>query len=429
MARPAPRRRGVPHGGTRSVVGWGSVQLDRREVLKKALAAGIALPSLVSLLAACGDELYTSGDFVIAAPERPVTWPIATDNEPIESGLAPAGGGTLRLYNYADYLSPRVLKNFEKEFDTDISVSTFNDTDEALVKIASGDVAYDLYFPSYDQIGKLVSAGLVSPLNHDYVPNIANLWKQFQNPWYDQQWRYSVPYSVYTTGIGWRADLVEEDVAARSNPYDVFWDERYADRIAIIDDWHTAMAMVLLRAGSDDVNTGAADALDQLRSDLLALQAATSPRVNITMYNDLPAGQVALAQMWSGDAVNAVYYLPRGTPVDVLRYWFPPNGRGLVDNDLMVLLRTAANPVAAHVFINYLLAVEVAKQNFGFIGYQPPQRSINPATLVRDGFVPPNLETAAVTQEYFRVGDRLLELPPVETGRYTEIWQEFKAGG
>ena len=36
--------------------------------------------------------------------------------------------------------------------------------------------------------------------------------------------RYSVPYSVYTTGIGWRTDMVPDDIAALDNPYDALWD-------------------------------------------------------------------------------------------------------------------------------------------------------------------------------------------------------------
>ncbi len=404
-------------------------RLTRRSFLARALAAGVATPVLAEALAACGSQLYTSGELVIASPDKPVRWPLSHQHPVIESGQTPKPGGTLRLYNYADYLSPGVLKDFEKQYDVDISVSTFNDTDEALTKIASGAVSYDIYFPSYDQIAKLVTADLLRPLNHDYIPNIDNLWSQFQNPWYDQGWQYSVPYTVYTTGIGWRTDMVSEDISQRDNPYDAFWDPQYKGNLAIIDDWHTAMAMVALRAGIDDVNTGNASDLATLRDQLMQMGQTTNPKVTITMYNDLPVGQYGLAQMWSGDVVNAVYYLPKDTPASLLRYWFPTDGRGLVDNDLMVVLGTGTNPVAAHVFINYMLDPAVAAKNFGFIGYQPPQVSISPRRLVADGFVPPNLETAAVLPEYFRNGYRLLEMPPTEDGQWHEIWQEFKANG
>ena len=33
-----------------------------------------------------------------------------------------------------------------------------------------------------------------------------------------------MPYTVYTTGIGWRTDMVADDIAGMPNPYDVLWD-------------------------------------------------------------------------------------------------------------------------------------------------------------------------------------------------------------
>jgi spermidine/putrescine transport system substrate-binding protein len=209
----------------------------------------------------------------------------------------------------------------------------------------------------------------------------------------------------------------------------VFWDPQYKGNLAIIDDWHTAMGMVLLRNGIDDVNTTDETDIKLIRDQLGELLDATSPRVTITMYNDLPAGQYGLCQMWSGDVVNAQYYLPKGQSVDVLRYWFPPDGRGMVDNDLMVILAQGENPVAAHAFLNYLLDKDIAAANFGYTGYQPPQRSIDPAELVKDGFVPANLATATVLPHYFEVGARLLQLPFEADNEYHQVWQEFNAGG
>jgi spermidine/putrescine transport system substrate-binding protein len=403
--------------------------ITRRSLLARALLMGASAPTLSALLASCGNQLYTSGNLVIASPSKPVRWPVSEKNPPIESGLEPKAGGTLRIYSYDEYISPQVIKNFEKTYDVDVSYSTFNDSDEALAKIASGHLSYDVYNPSYDQIGKMVGARLLRPLNHDYIPNIDNLWPQFKNPWYDLGWQYSVPYTVYTTGIGWRVDQVSEDIAQRENPYDVFWDPQYSGKLEILDDWHSAMCMVLLRNGIYDANTANVADLKLLRTQLIELLSVTHPKVNITMYNDLPVGQVALAQMWSGDVVNAIYYLPKGVSPDILRYWFPADGRGMVDNDLIVCLSGGDNPVAAHFFINYMLDPKVAALNFSFIGYQPPQRSINPQSLVAEGFVPQNLATTAVLPRYFTHGVHLLELPPTVDGQWHEIWQEFKAGG
>ncbi len=404
---------------------------NRRQFLQRAALLAAGTPALVALLDACskGGQSSSAPTLKIASPKNPVTWDIPSDNKPIADGLSPESGATLQLYSYADYIAPDAIKSFEDKYGTKVAVSTFNDTDEAITKIRGGNVDYDVYFPSYDQIGRLVNGGLVRPLNHSYIGNIKNVWPVFTNPWYDQEWRFTVPYTVYTTGLGWRTDQVPADIGALKNPYEALWDPAYKNKTAVIDDWHTAMAMVLLKMGITDVNTSSADDLKKLGDQLTELVKATSPKVTITMYNDLPAGQLGLSQMWSGDVVNAVNYLPEGTGPEVLRYWFPSDGKGLVDNDLIVLLRGGKNPVLGHLFLNHMLDPEVAKQNFQQIGYQPPQVSLNPDTLVADGLVPENLTSAIVRPEYFDVGYRLLELDAANDAAWHNVWRAFKAGG
>jgi spermidine/putrescine transport system substrate-binding protein len=132
--------------------------------------------------------------------------------------------------------------------------------------------------------------------------------------------------------------------------------------------------------------------------------------------------------MWSGDVVNAQYYLPDGTDVSVLRYWFPEDGKGLVDNDLMMVLTGGKNPVLAHLFLQHMLDEKNALKNFGYIGYQPPQNAIDDQSLVADGYLPENLATAAVKQDWFDVAYRLLEMPVDVDAEWHRVWQQFKAG-
>ncbi|MGL5810287.1 MAG: polyamine ABC transporter substrate-binding protein [Nocardioides sp.] len=407
------------------------MELTRRTLLK--YGGGTAV---LAGLTGCGGGTGSTGtatagggaEFRVPRPDSPVRWPLFDDVAMIESGLKPEPGSTLKIYNYADYLSPKVVKDFGKEYSVKVEVATFNDTEEAIAKIASGGVDYDIYFPSYDQIGKLVAGKLVRPLNQDYLPNIDQVWPQFTDPWYDQDWRYSVPYTTYLTGVGWRTDKVSADVSALGNPYDALWDGEIADSVAIIDDWHTAMAMVLLRAGNSAVNSEKAEDIEAIRTGLKELSAATDPKVTVNMYTELPAGQLELCQMWSGDVINAVYYLPKGQQPDVLGYWFPEDGSGLVDNDLMMILAKGKNPVAAHFFLNHLLDTDNSLENFGFTGYQPPLTKINPSRLVEDGYLPANLRTATVLPEWFDTAPRLLGMPLEAEQRWLEVWQEFKAG-
>ena len=45
-----------------------------------------------------------------------------------------------------------------------------------------------------------------------------------------------------------------------------------------------------------------------------------------------------------------------------------------------------------------------------------------------DGYLPENLATAAVREEWFDVAYRLLELTVENDAAWHQIWQEFKAG-
>ncbi|AQA04343.1 ABC transporter substrate-binding protein [Mycobacterium sp. MS1601] len=404
----------------------------RRQFLMRAGLLALTAPTLGSALAACGSGPGGPGSatatLTLAKPDSPVTWDIADDNKPIGDGLAPEQGATLKIYNYADYLSPEAIKSFEQQYGCTVEVSTFNDGDEALTKLRSG-VDFDIYNANYTEISRLVTGGLLRPLNHSYLTNISNVWPSFTNPWYDQEWRYTVPYTIYTTGIGWRSDQVPADIGALSNPYASLWDPTYKGKTAILDDWHSAMALVLLKEGITDVNTSSEADLKMVGEQLTALVEATSPKVTITMYSDLPAGQIGLAQMWSGDIINAQYYLPEGVGTDILQYWFPSDGKGLVDNDMLVTLRGGKNPVLAHLFLNHMLDTEVAKENFSAIGYQPPQNSITPESLVAEEFIPANLQSAIVRPEYFDSGYRLLELDPANDTAWRNVWNAFNAGG
>ena len=219
------------------------------------------------------------------------------------------------------------------------------------------------------------------------------------------------------------------DIGELPNPYASLWDPGYKDKTAIIDDWHTAMAMVLLKQGITDINTSSADDLKMVGEQLTALVKATSPKVTITMYSDMPAGQIGLCQMWSGDIINAQSYLPEGVGTEILRTGSPQDGKGMVDNDMLVALKGGKNPVLAHLFLNHMLDPAVAKENFSAIGYQPPQNTITPDSLVAEEFIPENLRSAIVKPEYFDAGYRTLELDADNDAAWHNVWNAFNAGG
>lgn len=357
-----------------------------------------------------------------------MTWPIYDDNPPIESGLQPERNATLKIYNWTDYLYRQVVKDFSKEFGCKFEISTFGGVDEALAKIRTGQVDFDVYFPDPSMLGKLVTSKLLRPLNRSYLPNLANVWPDLQDPFYDKGSQYTVPYVIYTTGVAWRNDKVSENVPAMSNPYEILWNSRYKGKVGVFNDYRESIGMALLKNGITDLNTEDPAQIDIAKNDLIKMIDLVAVKLGISDYTDIPEGKAWLHQAWSGDMVSAQYYLPKGVSVDVISYWRPPSGSS-VANDNIAILRGGKNPVLAHHFLNWMLDPKQAYSNFvDFVGYQPPQNDISPDRLVSDEAIPANLVETVVRPEDFQQGYTLLELSPAGDAMWHQAYQEFAAG-
>ena len=401
--------------------------VGRREFLQRAGAASLGLPAVASLLAACAGDggPGVAPAFEIARPNRPVTLPVFDDNQPIADGLAPERDATLKIFNWAEYIRPSVVRDFSEQYRTKVRVSTFDNMDQALRILRDG-ADFDVLFLRVDVIGKLVRAKMIRPLNHTYIPNLeANVWPVYRNPFYDQEWRYTVPYTVYTTGIAWRIDHVETDIATLDNPYDVYWNDAFRGMINLFDDYREVISMVLLRNGITDLNTGDEEALDRVRTDLIGL-ADLIGALSIEAYANLPEGRAWIHQAYAGDMVAAPYYFPQGEDASVVRYWSPPDGRGAVGNDAVAILKSGRNPVLAHLFIDYLLDFDVSMKNYRWNGYQPPMLRLEPNSLVDEGFVPPYLSSVIVHRRDFNRGFMELELDPGSDRLWHETWRAFQ---
>ena len=106
-----------------------------------------------------------------------------------------------------------------------------------------------------------------------YLGNSGNVWDQLQDPFYDVGAQYSRPYTLYTTGIGYRIDRVDQPPDDYDNPYDIFWDAQYSGDLYLLEDDREVLGMAMLRAGQTDVNTEDAGEVDAALADVLELAA------------------------------------------------------------------------------------------------------------------------------------------------------------
>lgn len=413
---------------------------SRRTFIKRAAGVAASL-SVPGLLAACGTTAPVAtggagsaargpGGLALARPDNPVTLPIYAGNKPIASGLKPEKG-PLQFYNWDEYINNDVVKAFEHKYDVKVQISTFTTIDEAISKISSGSVKFDLFVPEVVFLERLVVGKVLQPLNLSYIPNLkANVWPSLQSPWYDVNSRYTVPYTIYTTGIGWRADkLPGFDPAKLSNPWSALWQQgpKISGKVGLLDDQHEGLAMGLLHNGVTDVNTENPKQLNASKNALVGLVNSANLKFDTNEYQHLADGSLWLHQAWSGDMAATPYYAPKGTKASVFRYWWPGDGRGPINNDTFAVLKGAKNPVLAHLFLNHLLDTKQVFSNFNFTYYQQPITAMTPESLVSKGVIAPNLKSTIIRESQFKNG--LVQGPLSQQGEvlWENMWAAVKS--
>jgi spermidine/putrescine transport system substrate-binding protein len=424
-------REGWQAGGTPPIPG-----VSRRGFLRNGAGAGMLLGTggLSSLLAACsssgtGGAGGTTGKVLLPRKDNPVTWPVFATNRAIKSGLKPERNATLKIFNWVAYVNQKCLNDFAKKYNCKVEVSTFNTMTEALGKLASGQVNFDVFMGvTADVLGKVIGQQLIQPLNHSYLPNISQAWPQFTSPFYDQHWQYTVPYTIYTTGIAWRKDHVPGDPNATANGWAFPWQPKYKGKVAILQDYREGISLGLLKNGITDLNTTNPAQIATAQKALQDLARLTNMHIDNNDYTEVPSGQIWIHHAWSGDIAAAAGYMPKGVPVDVVGYWFPPSGVGPVANDTNTVLRGAQNPVLAHLFLNYLLDLPNVLTNISYNGYMQPLNDVTPEKLIHLGILPKSLASTAVLPSYFDHGLGELQLPIATDQLWEQAWQTVSQG-
>jgi len=406
--------------------GWQGHGMPRRRFLKGSVGAALGALALGAgadgLLTGCASDLAAGGTVPLPRQDHPVTWPVFPGNGPIKSGLAQEQDATLQVYTWEAYINQAVVNSFAKKYKTKVQVTTFNTMNEALAKLRSG-LSYDILIgATVDVLGQLIEGQLVQPLNHSYIPNISQAWADYTNPFYDQQWQYTVPYTIYTTGISWRKDLVHENPYTMANPWAMPWQPKYKGRVAILDDYREGICLGLMKSGLYDLNTTDYKQIATSRQALQDLSGLVNLRIDNNDYSEVPAGQTWITNAWSGDMAAAASYMPKGVNVDVVGYWFPPDGRGPVANDTNVLLKSSTNPVLAHMFLNYMLDLPNVLENISWNGYMQPLTGVTPQVLVKEQILPPSLVSTAVQPSTFRRGLFELQLPVDADALWQQAW-------
>ena len=350
-----------------------------------------------------------------------------------EQDLIDAAVGTpkkLNIYNWADYINPDAITNFENEFGIDITYDIYDSSEVVDTKLMTGRSGYDVVVHAASFTARLANVGIFHPVDFEKLPN----WHHLDQALIDKaNEKYSsglqgVPLFWGTTGITYNVDLIKERMP--NAPLDssaLIFDPEIISKftdcgISFLDDPTSVIPMAMLFLGYPANSVD----VEQLR-EVEALVKAVRPYItyfsSTKLLLDLPSEEVCIAMSWSGD-YSVATNRAKEAGIDInLGYIIPKEGGGMWF-DSMYIPEDAPHRENAYLFLNYMLRPEVIAASSNYIGYANANKSATP-------FVDPNLtEDIAVypDKETLSRLETTEVLAPKEERKRSRTWTRIKTG-
>ncbi|HXV59873.1 MAG TPA: extracellular solute-binding protein [Vicinamibacteria bacterium] len=268
----------------------------------------------------------------------------------------------LNVYIWSNYIAPETLKKFEDRYGARVNVDLYDSVEALLAKVQAGNIDYDVLCPTNYGVEILKKQNLLLPLDHSALPNLVNLDPRFLDPEYDPGNRYSVPYFWGTAGIAYRKSRV-----GLVESWESLWDERYAERILMLDDPRETFGAALKWRGFSLNTTD--EATLRMAQELLLRQKRLVKAYDSANFQDvLLAGDVWIAHGWNGQFARVMDIDPD------IAYVIPEEG-GSLFIDSLVIPSSARNPELAHAFIDFTLEAEIAAEICATMQYSSPNQA------------------------------------------------------
>lgn len=272
--------------------------------------------------------------------------------------------GSLKVYNWAEYMDPQVLELFEKETGISVTYDEYETNESMYPIIAKGAADYDLICPSDYMIQKMSDEGLLEPINWSRIPNAKNIDDQYFEfaRGYDENNTYSMPYLWGTVGILYNKKMVKGPI----DSWGVLWDTRYQDDILMQKSVRDAFGVALKYLGYS-LNTTDEAQLDEAKQKLLEQKHSGVVQAYVVdeVRDKMIAGEAAMGVIYSGEALTCM------EENEDLAYVIPKEGSNLwMDN--FAIVKGAKNKENAEKFLNFLCRPEIMKMNFEYITYSVP---------------------------------------------------------
>jgi spermidine/putrescine transport system substrate-binding protein len=256
----------------------------------------------------------------------------------------------LNIFNWSAYIAPDTVPKFEAEFGVRVRYGIYESNEEMLARVMGGNSGWDMVFPTDYLVKPMLANELLAPIHRQLLPNLAQLDPRFQQPEWDPELKWSVPYMVTAAGIAYNRKLNPPPKAWAD-----MWDERLHGRMTMLDDPFDTIGACLKKLGLS-VNSSDAGELQLASMEAIRQKPLLRAYLNAEVRDQLVSGDVLAAHMWNTTAQQAM-----DSSSDV-GFVYPAEGYAVYP-DCSVILRESQRQEFAHQFINFLLRPDIAAAN------------------------------------------------------------------
>jgi putrescine transport system substrate-binding protein len=311
---------------------------------------------------------------------------------------AEAAGQLLKIYNWSDYIDPKVIDDFTKETGIKVKYDTFDAMETVETKVMAGKTGYDLVNVSASFLPRHIPLNVYTELDKVLLPNLKNMWPVITDHLaaYDPGNKYAVNYMWGTTGIGYNVTKIKQRLGDEAvDGWKLIFDEATLSKVAdcgvdIVDASDELFPAALIYLGLDPDSKKPED-LEKAYQLLLKLKGKIHKYNSSEYINSLANGDICIAVGYSGDILQAKKRANEAKDPIELAYVIPKEG-ALMWFDSFVIPRDAPNKDAAYKFIDYVNRPEVAARNSAFIQYASgnlaAQKFLDPSILNDPGVYP-----------------------------------------
>ena len=341
----------------------------------------------------------------------------------------------VNIYNWSDYIDPKVLEDFTRETGIKVVYDTFDSNDVLETKMLAGKSGYDVIVPSHTYLKRMIQAGVLQRLNKGKIPNLKFAWPEITGRMavYDPGNEYAVNYLWGTTGIGFNVAKVKERIGnAPLNTWDmVFKPENFAKfkncGIHVLDAPDEMIPAALKYLGLDPDSRKLAE-IERAGELLMKIRGSVRKFHSSEYINALAGGDICFVVGWSGDIYQARSRAKEvaektGKPPVEIDFALPKEG-ALMWFDSFAIPKDAEHVEEAHIFIDFMMRPEIAARNTNFVTYASgnleAQKSVDKEILANRSIYP---DEAAFKRLY-----TVTPYPQDVQRIVTRIWTRVKIG-